>query len=165
MTLIATGHAYRAFDERPYLRPRHRLALLLLADLSPADCILAPADENEMAHFAQQMGYGFAKARLVVEELQALCLVCWDQDRERILEYERQARIANYPSTMPQRQLPKGQRRRILERDEFRCVTCGSTEMLAVDHKQPRSKGGSDDDDNLQILCRSCNSRKGVRVP
>ena len=32
------------------------------------------------------------------------------------------------------------------------------------DHIFPRSLGGSDDLDNLRLLCRPCNSKKGARV-
>lgn len=34
---------------------------------------------------------------------------------------------------------------------------------LTVDHIQPRSLGGSDQPDNLRVLCRGCNSRKHNR--
>lgn len=36
---------------------------------------------------------------------------------------------------------------------------------LSVDHRIPKSEGGTDDPENLQILCRSCNSRKKNRMP
>jgi len=49
----------------------------------------------------------------------------------------------------------------LIERDGYRCATCGAVETLTIDHIDPLSKGGSDDLDNLQLLCRSCNSRKG----
>jgi 5-methylcytosine-specific restriction endonuclease McrA len=38
-----------------------------------------------------------------------------------------------------------------------------SNEGDSVDHIVPRSQGGTDEDDNLQLLCRSCNSSKGGR--
>ncbi len=51
----------------------------------------------------------------------------------------------------------------VFERDHFRCVHCGTSDDLTVDHIHPESKGGSLDFDNLQTLCRPCNSRKGAR--
>ena len=43
------------------------------------------------------------------------------------------------------------------------CSICYVTTNLTVDHIIPRSRGGTNDPDNLQVLCRSCNSRKGRR--
>ena len=44
------------------------------------------------------------------------------------------------------------------------CATCGATTDLTVDHIFPLSRGGTNDPLNLQVLCRSCNSRKNNRV-
>ena len=53
-------------------------------------------------------------------------------------------------------------RQRIINRDRGLCQMCGN-EGDSVDHITPRSQGGTDDDNNLQLLCRSCNSSKGGR--
>lgn len=52
---------------------------------------------------------------------------------------------------------------RVFARDNYRCVYCGSGENLTVDHIVAWSKGGTNDESNLQTLCKSCNSRKGNR--
>lgn len=44
-----------------------------------------------------------------------------------------------------------------------RCVYCGSTEILSVDHLFPRIKGGTDNVENLVCSCKSCNSSKGKK--
>jgi hypothetical protein len=54
-------------------------------------------------------------------------------------------------------------REAVLERDGESCRICGSTDGLSIDHDIPVSKGGTNDLDNLVMLCKSCNSRKGNR--
>ena len=52
----------------------------------------------------------------------------------------------------------------VLECDMYRCVSCGTHKELTVDHKLPLSKGGDDALSNLQTLCRTCNTSKGVKT-
>jgi len=52
----------------------------------------------------------------------------------------------------------------VLERDNYTCQKCGrqaSEARLEVDHIIPVSKGGTDEDSNLQTLCFECNRGKG----
>lgn len=58
----------------------------------------------------------------------------------------------------------RSQRVRILERDSYTCQCCGATEHLCIDHVIPASRGGDSSDDNLQVLCNSCNTKKGNRL-
>ena len=51
----------------------------------------------------------------------------------------------------------------VLKDAKFRCELCGisaDTKALEVDHIIPRNKGGTDDINNLHVLCYSCNSMK-----
>jgi hypothetical protein len=68
------------------------------------------------------------------------------------------------PATPRRVPIPAEERRKILDRDGRRCVQCGSADDLALDHIFPFSKGGPDDPDNFQVLCRSCNSSKGAKL-
>ena len=53
----------------------------------------------------------------------------------------------------------------VLRRDAYRCRLCGlgaeDDKKLEVDHRQPRSKGGTNSLDNLWTLCFECNRGKG----
>lgn len=49
----------------------------------------------------------------------------------------------------------------IYKRDENKCQYCGSTRHLTIDHVIPKSKGGSENWDNLVVACSSCNTKKG----
>lgn len=71
-------------------------------------------------------------------------------------------RYERKPKYEPDRckQITTKTRRLVFERDAYRCVRCNTHFNLCVDHVHPWSKGGSDDIDNLQTLCKSCNSKK-----
>jgi 5-methylcytosine-specific restriction endonuclease McrA len=52
----------------------------------------------------------------------------------------------------------------VFHRDGHACVRCKSKENLTMDHIVPVKLGGSDDIENLQALCKPCNSSKGARA-
>ena len=46
-----------------------------------------------------------------------------------------------------------------------KCMYCGrkpGIDLMDIDHKNPMAKGGSDQTRNLQLICRTCNTRKGA---
>lgn len=52
----------------------------------------------------------------------------------------------------------------VLKRDGYRCVACGATDDLTVDHVYPWSKGGSNRMENLEVLCAACNVAKSDKL-
>jgi 5-methylcytosine-specific restriction endonuclease McrA len=56
-------------------------------------------------------------------------------------------------------------RRQIFERDQYKCKICSNLEDLTIAHMEPRVFGQDDSLDNLQVLCRSCNTIKGSTRP
>lgn len=59
-------------------------------------------------------------------------------------------------------------RRKIYERDGYKCHKCGkdlrnvSRRNRTLDHKTPVSRGGSNKPSNLRTACRDCNSQRSV---
>lgn len=70
-------------------------------------------------------------------------------------------RVAAAPK---RKEISQALRYRVFERDDFTCLRCGARKNLTIDHIHPVSKGGINDEDNLQTLCRRCNTAKGARI-
>ena len=60
------------------------------------------------------------------------------------------------------RAIPQDVKIEVAARDGGRCRQCGSNKELHFDHVIPWSKGGPNTVDNIQLLCGTCNRRKGA---
>lgn len=78
--------------------------------------------------------------------------------------WARGKKLRRVPSPDRRRKIPDALRSAVYERDGHACLHCGATDQLSLDHIHPWSLGGTDTYDNLQTLCRPCNSRKGDRT-
>jgi 5-methylcytosine-specific restriction protein A len=58
-------------------------------------------------------------------------------------------------------------RRHIMQRDKHLCQPCKRASMITpaqqVDHIIPKAKGGTDDEDNLQAICKTCHEGKTIQ--
>lgn len=54
--------------------------------------------------------------------------------------------------------------KKLLEKYDGKCLKCGTKENISADHVVPLSRGGSGTIDNIQPLCKSCNSSKGTKM-
>ena len=68
------------------------------------------------------------------------------------------------PKNPTRKPIPKDVKMYVWQRDQGRCVECGSKERLEYDHIIPVSKGGSNTDRNIQLLCEYCNRSKGSSI-
>jgi hypothetical protein len=59
--------------------------------------------------------------------------------------------------------IPAAAKNAVFARDGGQCQSCGATHDLEIDHIIPLSRGGSNTEKNLQVLCTTCNRRKGNR--
>jgi len=53
----------------------------------------------------------------------------------------------------------------VFTRDGFKCMYCGGSGQLTIDHIIPQSRGGKTNFDNCTTACRPCNSKKDRRTP
>jgi len=60
------------------------------------------------------------------------------------------------------RAIPQDVKIEVAVRDGGRCRQCGSNKELHFDHVIPWSKGGPNIVGNIQLLCGTCNRRKGA---
>jgi 5-methylcytosine-specific restriction endonuclease McrA len=54
--------------------------------------------------------------------------------------------------------------KKLCKQYEYRCIACGKKTKLTVDHVIPLDLGGANTIDNIQPLCKSCNSSKGTKT-
>lgn len=62
------------------------------------------------------------------------------------------------------RYIPSKVKMCVWRRDNGQCVECGSKEKLEYDHIIPVSKGGSNTERNVQLLCEKCNRQKSASI-
>lgn len=74
------------------------------------------------------------------------------------------AHLEHFIPSSNRRTIKKHERRIVLERDGHRCKSCNSKWDLTIDHIVPLSLGGTNNLENLQTLCQSCNQGKGQRI-
>lgn len=84
---------------------------------------------------------------------------CWAMDWARLMVWPKPVDPPRRPS------IPSSVRSRVFDRDGHRCKHCGDAWDLELDHIHPFSKGGSNEESNLQVLCRRCNRVKFDSLP
>lgn len=66
------------------------------------------------------------------------------------------------------RRLPSQRRRkfraRLMKKFDGKCVYCGTSHNLTIDHVIPTSRGGTNSFDNFVLACDECNKRKGNNI-
>jgi len=111
--------------------------------------------------------------RVLIAENRELFAFMWKYGDGRgghILSEIQNELLANHLIQIPaaskksKKRIPAGLRVHVFERDAYRCVLCGSHKSLCADHIYPESLGGEATLENLQTLCRVCNSKKGKSI-
>lgn len=111
------------------------------------DSVIAFAKENNellkyIAHWGD--GRGGYIAELIVSELGMPAQLPSDKAKD----------------TRPK--ISKAKRKAVFDLFGNQCLKCKSYDEICIDHVIPLAKGGENTVENMQPLCRTCNSAKGV---
>ena len=72
--------------------------------------------------------------------------------------------LASENSNRNSRKISQNVKDKVWNRDQGKCIECGSNEKLEFDHIIPFSKGGSNTYRNIQLLCEECNRKKSNQI-
>ena len=97
------------------------------------------------------------------DEQKLLLMDAADKDRRK---FERlRNKFNGVPSDQYNRiKVPEHVRIFVWRRDGGKCIECGAKNSLEYDHVIPVSKGGSNTERNIQLLCESCNRSKSDKI-
>ncbi len=106
--------------------------------------------------------YRFDRPDYSEEEMTLQVMELEDSERRRFERLRHQFSVARQEETMVKRErVSEEVRIAVWRRDEGKCAQCGNREKLEYDHIVPVSKGGSNTVRNIELLCETCNRKKG----
>lgn len=168
MPMMYRSRHYREAAQNAYLEQRDALMAMGWQDLSKSQrIVLIAMCRDGMSALAIARSTGLAVSticRTRARALERIYLALADDDLlAHVGPTSDRYRISSRRG--PAGYIPFALRVAVYRRDRFTCLHCGARRTLSIDHIHPFSKGGTTEFENLQTLCRSCNSRKGARVP
>jgi 5-methylcytosine-specific restriction endonuclease McrA len=69
------------------------------------------------------------------------------------------------PDPNSRQAIPAKIKKKIFERDHYRCRYCGSFQDLIIEHVIPFVRTKDNSEENLVTACHKCNSKKQDRTP
>lgn len=92
----------------------------------------------------------------------ALLITRQQRQERQIARAEAIVAMGSQPEPSRRGAIPDDLKQLVWTRDGGQCRHCGSQAELQFDHVIPVALGGATSAENLQILCGTCNRRKGA---
>ena len=116
-------------------------------------------EEKQFSELAESVGFENALITCeIMGESNPYNLISIDKFTEIIIKYQKGLKLCK--NATKRKQISPKDRWNIYKRDNFRCIVCGSTKDITIDHIIPVCKGGTNDATNYVTLCSECNLRK-----
>lgn len=121
------------------------------------ECNCCGTCEGNLYFFGEELDFSLCSKCLILIQIRL---------QKGLVKFEQgqQADIVLEKIKVLRKTITEDERKKVFDRDGWKCVLCGNTKNLQIDHKFPFSKGGSTKTDNLQTLCKSCNCKKQATV-
>lgn len=139
----------------------------ILKNLSKPRPEPTPEEIEEMLRIRKAEAERWEKRKLELEKEQIAKKIMEKQrvyNLEKIVRQELIEKGLLYGEQTKRPPIPREIVDAVYKRDGGRCVYCGSTENLQLDHIIPFSKGGATSVENLQLLCQKCNLEKSNKI-
>jgi hypothetical protein len=131
-----------------------------IVSADPIQLKVGPTDKDDRGYALYQGGIWSCVRHLEVEQWQLLI--------QRFIERENAelavALAGRIDSSTDRERLSAEVRRAVWIRDKGKCAKCDSRERLEYDHIVPLSRGGSNTERNIELLCEVCNRAKSDAI-
>ncbi len=168
------GHSHSE-ETRRKIGNSNRKAIFYACDQCGKECVTSPAIyKKKKRHFCSMQCYSAFVQTLPFWEHNAYQGIRNPGETKQVYH---QRNCANNPKTIQHLKARRYARERgaegshslkewedLKDRHNNRCLNCGEEKPLTKDHILPLSEGGTEFIDNIQPLCRNCNSKKWKHV-
>jgi len=118
--------------------------------------------QNNEKYFllTEVLGYASDESRELIETAEKEAKKARLKKIKSRISRKAQELYSSIPVDDERKPIPDDVKMFVWNRDNGKCVKCGSRENLEFDHIIPVSKGGSNTARNIQLLCEKCNRSK-----
>ncbi len=129
-------------------------------------CRIGFSPKGRLAQFAFYRGVWYRDTSfLEPDDLNVMVRAEHERAAQKIESAKRYVEAAGRTSSRTGREpIPREVQILVWQRDQGKCVRCGSNANLEFDHIIPLSRGGANSARNIQLLCQTCNRSKGARI-
>jgi hypothetical protein len=120
--------------------------------------------QNNLYSFKKSDSYSEQEKKLLIKEHYFKHEKKFQRLQKEIKLFEKLESMEKSEFQQSREPIPEEVRFAVWRRDSGKCVKCGSKEKLEFDHIIPVSKGGSNTERNIQLLCEKCNREKSDKI-